>query len=460
MTPTNDLIVVLPGITGSTLARHGRPVWAVSAGALVDGIRRLGRNLEMLALPEGIGDNYPDDGVEPISLMPSLHAIPGVWAPIRGYTELLDHLRSRGYREGAAGEPGNLLPVAYDWRLSNRYNGARLRTLVEHALALWRSQGGRYADAEVVFICHSMGGLVARWYIEKEGGAEVTRKLITLGTPYRGAAKSLIQLVNGVPRKIGRLSPDLTRLARSFPSMYQLIPEYACINSGADLIYATDADLPDLPKDMIADGLRFHRQLRDAEIAHAGNLQTHAIVGTRQPTHTTVTMTSQGVAQPVDTYRGQQLHGDGTVPLTGATRADVPMDSPLLRRVADIHGNLQSNRAALDEIDGALTGQDVIVKAAGVDATLNAPELLTTAEPLEITIDTDDNHRLLIQLFDEADHEVDRATPRPRRGHSRCTFQDISPGGYVIKVSGVSGPAVNPITAPLTTWDATVDGEQ
>lgn len=38
---------------------------------------------------------------------------------------------------------------------------------------------------EVDIIAHSMGGLDARWYIEKLGGAENVNKLITLGTPIR-----------------------------------------------------------------------------------------------------------------------------------------------------------------------------------------------------------------------------------------------------------------------------------
>ena len=94
-------------------------------------------------------------------------------------TVLLDRLRSLGYRESARTRPraGNLLPVAYDWRLSCRYNARRLGTIIEPALQRWRDQGGQYADAQVVFVCHSMGGLIARWYIEQCGGAEITRKL-------------------------------------------------------------------------------------------------------------------------------------------------------------------------------------------------------------------------------------------------------------------------------------------
>ena len=55
--------------------------------------------------------------------------------------------------------------------------------MVEPALERLRAQGGASADARVVFVVHSMGGLVARWYIEKCGGADVTRKLIASALP-------------------------------------------------------------------------------------------------------------------------------------------------------------------------------------------------------------------------------------------------------------------------------------
>jgi triacylglycerol esterase/lipase EstA (alpha/beta hydrolase family) len=75
-----------------------------------------------------------------------------------------------------------------------------------------------------------MGGLVARWYIEHCGGAGHTRKLITLGTPYRGAAKALLPLINGVRKDLGPLAIDLSLFARSMPALHQLLPTYACID--------------------------------------------------------------------------------------------------------------------------------------------------------------------------------------------------------------------------------------
>lgn len=221
--PPTDVVVVLPGILGSTLRQDGHLVWAPSAGSALRAIATFGASVKRLQLPAGIGDEHPDDGVEPAGLMPDLHVLPGIWAPVKGYDPLLARLRSLGYRAPGTdpgSPPGNLLSVAYDWRLSCRHNGQRLATIIGPALERCRAQGGPYTDAQVVFVCHSMGGLVARWYIEKCGGAEVTRKLITLGTPYRGAARALAQLINGPPPRARPIppGPDRVRPQHALPA--------------------------------------------------------------------------------------------------------------------------------------------------------------------------------------------------------------------------------------------------
>jgi pimeloyl-ACP methyl ester carboxylesterase len=310
MTAPTDLVVVLPGILGSTLRRDGRLVWAPSAGSALRAIATFGASLRRLELPAGIGDQHPGDGVEPAALMPDLHVLPGIWTAVKGYDTLLARLRRLGYREpGPGAPPGNLLPVPYDWRLSCRYNAQRLAAIIEPALQRWRDQGGPYADAEVVFVCHSMGGLIARWYIEQCGGAEITRKLITLGTPYRGAARALGQLVNGAHPGLGPLRIDLTRFARSMPSLHQLLPEYACLQHGGDLAKTTAITLSELDTAMVADAMRFHTDLRDAEAGRPASLAaTHAIVGTTQPTATTARLAG-GRLELDDTYQDQDLAG-------------------------------------------------------------------------------------------------------------------------------------------------------
>ena len=135
MMTNTDLVVVLPGIMGSTLEKDNKLVWAPSAGSVLRAVFTLGRSLTQLRLPPGVEDRHPEDGVKPVDLMPDLHTVPGIWTPIKGYDGLLHWLRSLKKH----GKIGEVLPVAYDWRLSNRYNAERLASIVDPVLERWRS---------------------------------------------------------------------------------------------------------------------------------------------------------------------------------------------------------------------------------------------------------------------------------------------------------------------------------
>ncbi|MEV5747145.1 hypothetical protein AB0L00_04950 [Actinoallomurus sp. NPDC052308] len=459
MTPT-DLIVVLPGIMGSALRRHGKLVWAPSAGTAIRAICTLGRSLTDLRLPEGVGDDHPGDDVEPAGLMPDLHVLPGIWTPVKGYDVLLKRLRSLGYREtlthpGAT--PGNLLPVGYDWRLSNRYNGARLGTIVEPALQRWRAQGSQYADAQLIFVCHSMGGLVARWYIEHCGGADITRKLITLGTPYRGAPKALEQLVNGVSKAFGPLSTHLTDFATSLPALHQLLPEYACIEHHGTLAKIAEVHPPGLNRQMTRDAALFHTQLRDAETNRPDSLNsTHAIVGMQQSTTSTVRL-ADGLVVPLDTYQGDNLFGDATVPIVGACRPDVPMDSNTLRRIPDKHGNLHRNRAALDELEGVLTARNIHIRAPDtIHARVHVPEFALAGQPLPIEATLSNNHQVAcrITVTNETGQLIQARVITPPH---RTFIEGLPPGAYTIDFNGLNPtPPISPVSSTTLIWDPTI----
>ena len=94
-------------------------------------------------------------------------------------------------------------------------------------LALWRRDGGT-DGSRVILVAHSMGGLVAQYFLEALEGWRDCRALVTFGTPYRGSVNAVDVLANGL-RPLG---VDLSAPLRSFPSVYQLLPRYAMI--GAD----------------------------------------------------------------------------------------------------------------------------------------------------------------------------------------------------------------------------------
>lgn len=458
-----DVVVVLPGIMGSTLYRDRKPVWAPTTRGVVEMIKHFGANITDLRLPDGIGDTAPDDGVEARALMPDVHVLPGVWTAIKGYDRLVKRIERLGFRrtvDDPDAPPGNLLLFPYDWRLSNRYNARRLGNVVEKAHDRWRAQGGPHANAKLVFVAHSMGGLIARRYIECENGACRTRKLITLGTPYRGAAMAVEQLVNGIRKGIGPLAVDLTDFARSLPSLHQLLPEYACIDPGGrgELLRTTELALPELDRDRVADAMAFHHEINRAAAARDGSIeQLHVILGARQPTGTTVRI-ADGRAEILETYRAGFNHdndyGDATVPRAGAVPYGHPLDATFLHHVVDQHGNLQRNEAALDEVEEAITAKPVIRRDAGQNPIrARVPHLVLHGEPLTIDIDveSDGRHALQMTTATEDGVVVDARSPRLRDGHVSTTITGLSPGAHTIDITGADGE-LTPVTSTVLVW--------
>jgi pimeloyl-ACP methyl ester carboxylesterase len=445
--------VVLPGILGSTLARDGQEAWAPSAGVVWQAIRSFGASIESLTLPADLGDDHPGDGVEPLGLMPDLHLLPGLWSANIGYSRLLDWLTQRftlvppDPKDPA--KPANLLPFAYDWRLSNRYNARRLSPVVEPALERWRALAEANREARLIFICHSMGGLVARWYVEREGGAALTRKLITIGTPHRGAVAALQQLVNGLEKSVGPLRLDLTRFARSLPSAHQLLPQYACLETGAGLAPISAVALPGVNPALVADAVAFHAAL-DAAPASAYDL--HPIVGTRQPTPTTARLVEERIENS-EQIEGAREGGDGTVPRLSAAPKALNPDDPRLRYAPDQHLGLHSHQAVLDELEGVLTARPVIHRGlAGPEIGLRTEPLLLLGEPLVVWADLAASKPLglMAALLDEGGRVVERRKLRVEGQGQGCVFQPPRAGAWQVRVGaarGSEGAMTSPVSA-------------
>ena len=218
MTLESDIVVLIPGVTGSVLERNGKDVWAASAGAVLRGLFSGGGSIQDLRLE----DDPPDvddlgDGVEATRLVGDVHIFPG-----SGRSTATPRSRSASSRRLKLCPARTYFELPYDWRRDNRVAARKL----ERELETWLGRRRRtHPDAKVVLVAHSMGGLIARYFVEVLGGAANTRALVTFGTPYRGSLNALDSLVNGV-EKMRAL--DMTELTRSFTSIYQLLPIYPC----------------------------------------------------------------------------------------------------------------------------------------------------------------------------------------------------------------------------------------
>jgi PGAP1-like protein len=93
---------------------------------------------------------------------------------------------------------GQLRPLRELYDLVLTFDYENLNTTIEENA---RSLKQRLADMglganhgkELHIVAHSMGGLVSRWLIEREGGNQIVQHLVMLGTPNAGSPWSAVQ---------------------------------------------------------------------------------------------------------------------------------------------------------------------------------------------------------------------------------------------------------------------------
>jgi pimeloyl-ACP methyl ester carboxylesterase len=459
-----DVVVVIPGITGSVLARDG-DVWALSGRAIASGLFSLGRSLQRLKLSEGIGDDEPDDGVVATGLMADLHVLPGVWSPIKGYSGLMKELRDRlGLTEATKDVSGNLIAFPYDWRLSNVVSGRRLGEAVVPALDRWREHTDN-PEAKLVLVCHSMGGLVARWFLEVLGGWEITRWLVTVGTPYEGAVNALETLAEEeVSKGWGPFRVDLTELVRSLPSIYQLLPTYPCVDEGQGSMRAlAELRVPHLATDMLEGAARFHRTIAEKVSQRpADAYRILAIKGIRQPTAQSVRLRTDGI-EILRAFGGEDKGGDGTVPRPSAHPSEWADEyGGNTVAAAQRHATLQETQEVFTQLFSVLTTGAKGAWMGGEQVGMEVPDLLPAGEPLVVDVSADQSTSALMATVSPLDGEQPAAEPQLLtplgEGQYRVQFEALPPGTYQTTVaSAVPSRPVDPVSDVTIVWQPGAD---
>ncbi len=179
----------LPGSAARTLARRGN--------AAAPGQR-------------GLLNHDPGAATTPILLVHGIVDNHSVFAR-------LDHLlRARGFATVAA----------HDYGLLTRDVPRAAAALGDAAHRLVRETG----HERVQVVGHSLGGLLARWFVQKQGGDAVVDTLVTLGTPHTGT--ELARLAPAVPllpmaRQLAPTSPVVRALAEPAPGCRTRFVAYA-----------------------------------------------------------------------------------------------------------------------------------------------------------------------------------------------------------------------------------------
>lgn len=386
--PLYDMVVVLPGITGSVLQKDGEDLWAISGRAAWRALRTLGDSLQQLRL-----DGGDPGGIVATRLMPDAHVVPGL-VKIDGYSATVAMVADTfDTLPGSVDEdaPANFIEFPYDWRLDNRVNAAKLTQSVSRRLSRWREYSHN-PGARVIFLAHSMGGLIARYHLEVLEGWRDCRALITFGTPYRGSLNSVDFLANGYKK----LFLDLTDVMRTFPSMYQLLPIYRALRIGDDHVRVAETPgLPGIDAALAQDALAFHREIEakvddhqtDREYLTRGYVLI-PVVGTRQPTMQSAVFANDRltVGAELPGWMDPLLaDGDGTVPRASAIPIELS-DAYRDSFAAERHSSLQCNRTVLDDIRGRLEQMQV----RGLREVRGPGENPAAAERPAIALDLDD----------------------------------------------------------------------
>jgi pimeloyl-ACP methyl ester carboxylesterase len=438
--PMGDVVVLLPGILGSVLERDGKEIWAPSPGAIGRALWTLGRSVRSLALADDPWERDDlGDGVVATRVMPDVHIIPGLWG-IDGYTAI-----SRLICDHFDVVPGaTYVEFPYDWRRDNRVAARRLQRVVDEKLHAQRQHN---ANSKVILIGHSMGGLVARYYLECLDGWRDTRMLITFGTPHRGSLNALDFLVNGFVKKVGPLKvADLTGLLRSLTSVYQLLPIYPCVDlgDGNQRVAETGDRLPGVDPWQAGRALHdFHRAISAKTSDHdRAAYAIHSVLGLAQGTKQSARW--DGSRLTIDeSYDGEDLGGDGTVPRVSATPVETDEWEPAYQPMysADRHASLQNADAVQTQLRGILTARPLTDFRAVQSVRLEAEELLAAGESLAIRALPDrGNLTLQASLTDLATGLPATAPITMRRDSDDVHWAEFAPpppGDYRLHVEAV-----------------------
>ena len=133
---------------------------------------------------------------------------------------------------------GPLLPLAAYLRarghkqiLAYEYSGAA--GVEQAAIGLRDFLRAHVRGGRIDLVCHSLGGLVARVYLQQLGGARRVDRCITLGTPHRGTYNAY-WVTSRVGRELRPDSPFLARLDASRAGAARV--RFASIVAGSDNI--------------------------------------------------------------------------------------------------------------------------------------------------------------------------------------------------------------------------------
>ncbi|MBK3578532.1 alpha/beta fold hydrolase [Streptomyces sp. MBT65] len=190
-------------------------------------------------------------------------------------------LAQHGHRQV---ESLNYSPLTCDIRTAAELLGRHIEEICE-----------RTGSREVDIVGHSLGGLIARYYVQRLGGDLRVRTLVTLGTPHSGTAVVPLASAHPIVRQMRPGSPVIEELTRPAPGCRtHFVSFWSDLDNLMDPLETARIDHPDLL---------------------AENVQVSGIGHLALPVHPTI---ATGIRQALDTPRTETPAATHTGGLTVA----------------------------------------------------------------------------------------------------------------------------------------------
>jgi len=247
--PLRNPVIVIHGLLGAKLHEDatGKEFWGTFGPAA-----QTAQEMHMFAHPMGIGRKLSEltNGTSAYTMLDHANIqLMGFSFSVSGYSELINLLQGCGYySETRPLPPGknffSQFFFYYDWRRDIPENAARLHRFILEKRAYMQQRyqelyGLRDYDVKFDIAAHSMGGLLARYYLRygaqdlpADGvsmpyldwnGSRYVDKLMVIGTPNAGYLDTVLEMTNGL-----QLAPGASvyppALIGTFPSLYQMLP--------------------------------------------------------------------------------------------------------------------------------------------------------------------------------------------------------------------------------------------
>lgn len=420
----------------------------------------------------------PDATTTPVIIIPGILGSAqhnGVWLidPItHAYDNLIDTLAANGYERDVT-----LFPFPYDWHLSNRTTATLLKEKIDEIKGICGCD-------KIDIVAHSMGGLVARYYIQSDNYADDVQKLIFLGTPHQGAPNAYLMWEGGErgasltdnllelfllveARKNG--SQNLFDYIRNKPilSVQELLPVYGYIK------HVGSSDIPPFPNSSWYPNNLFLYDLN----SNIGNFYNSGVITsnfvgqlTEDKTITTIRVIPPPVVDPAakwgfgipegfpDIGDGglERGPGDKTVPISSASFINVDL------RILDAeHNDLPT--VTEGSIYKILTGRDpasLINESHGILGLDPRMLILKILSPADIVVIDPDGLRVGKDFATGQElHDIPDAfysgygtddeyvtIPDPKGGEYKVLTQGTGSGGEYTIATGVIGEATSSTT--------------